>query len=213
MEKRCELTRITDSLKYHTIIQTIFGAVKDLPKAEDCDMSAELLRETRQKAQERCIQSAIACGDLIDMHCDLWGLDQMPPVNIQWVTVSMFTLLPHLGDNVKNCKAFTSLSIAAKASSNRWSLGKGMLRLFQVTSKQMEIKLPPETDALFTDFATTWSREDRKILNSQYPNFINSMKGGQVDEIELDMFLNKFDDLHIEDDEDSDGSIEVTVEL
>jgi hypothetical protein len=107
------------------------------------------------------------------------------------------------------------LSIAAKAFSNRWSLGKGMLRLFQVTSKQMEIKLPTETDALFTDFETnTWSREDRKILSSQYPNFINSMKGGQVDEVELDMFLNKFDDLHLDDDgQGSEGSIEVRVEL
>ncbi|KAJ5358861.1 uncharacterized protein N7496_011274 [Penicillium cataractarum] len=206
-EKLLELTKVNTSLKYHTIIQTIFGVVKDLPKAEDCDESAEWLHETRQGAQKRCIESALASGDLIDIHCDLWGLDQMPPVNIQWVTVSMFTLLPYLEDGEKNRKAFTSLSIAAKAFSNRWSLGKGMLRLFQVTSKQMEIKLPAETDALYTDFETnTWSREDRKILNSQYPNFINSMKGGQVDEIELDMFLNKFDDLHLDDDSDEEGS-------
>jgi hypothetical protein len=137
----------------------------------------------------------------------------MPPVNAQWITVSMFTLLPYLEDDERNRKAFTSLSIAAKAFSNRWSLGKGMLRLFQVTSKQMEIKLPTETDALFIDFETNvWSREDRKILSSQYPNFINSMRGGQVDDVELDMFLNKFDDLHLDDDADgSEG--EVTVEL
>lgn len=206
---------MADSLKYHTIIQTIFGILKDLPKAEDCEQSVEWLHETRQRAQERCIQSALACGDLIDMHCDLWGLEQMPPVNIQWVTVSMFTLLPYLEDEEKNRKAFTSLSIAAKAFSNRWLLGKGMLRLFQVTSKQMEVRLPPETDALFTDFETnTWSREDRKILSSQYPNFINSMKGGQVDEVELDMFLNKFDDLHLDDDgEGSEDLVEVTVQL
>lgn len=210
-----ELTRINDSLKYHTIIQTLFGVLKDLPKAEDCDEDAEWLLNTRERAEERCIQSALASGDLIDIHCDLWGLDQMPPVNVQWVTVSMFTLLPYLEDDERNCRAFTSLSIAAKAFSNRWSLGKGMLRLFQVTSKQMEIKLPTETDALFTDFETnTWSREDRKILSSQYPNFINSMKGGQVDEVELDMFLNKFDDLHLDDDgQGSEGSIEVRVEL
>lgn len=189
--------------------------MKDLPKVEDCDEGEKWLLKARERAQERCIQSALACGDLIDIHCDLWGLDQMPPANIQWVTVSMFTLLPYLEDNERNGKAFTSLSIAAKAFSNRWSLGKGMLRLFQVTSKQMEIKLPTETDALFTDFETnTWSREDRKIFSSQYPNFINSMKGGQVDEIELDMFLNKFDELHLDDDgQGSEGSIEVRVEL
>lgn len=120
----------------------------------------------------------------------------MSPVNVHCITVSMFTLLEYL-DEEKSRDAFTSLSVAAKAFSHRWSLGKGILRLFQVTSKQMEIKLPPETDALFTDFEYSWSAEDRKVLSSQYPNFANSVKRGQVDEIELDMFLAKFDDLHL----------------
>lgn len=120
----------------------------------------------------------------------------MPQANVHWITVSMFTLLDYLEED-KSRDAFVSLSVAAKAFSHRWSLGKGILRLFQVTSKQMEVKLPPETDALFTDFEINWSPEDRKVLSSQYPNFAKSVKQGQVDDIELDMFLAKFDDLFL----------------
>lgn len=138
---------------------------------------------------------------MIDIHRELWGLDQIPPTNIHWVTVSMFTLLDHLEEE-QNCEAFISLITAAGAFSQHWPLGKGMLRLFQVTSKQMEVKLPPEAEAVLTDFEMTWSPEDRKVLSSQYPNFANSTKRGEVDEIELDMFLAKFDDLHLADDEE-----------
>lgn len=67
----------------------------------------------------------------------------------------------------------------------------------------MGIQLPPETDALFTDFEYSWGPEDREALSSQYPNFVNSVKRGQVDEIELDMFLAKFDNLYLPPDRDS----------
>lgn len=206
-------------MKYHTIIQTIFGVLKGLPKDEKDDEDGTWARETRQRAQERCVESARASARLIDIHRELWGLDQMTPVNIHWVTVSMFTLLEHLGEEA-NREALVSLSGAAKAFSHRWELGKGMLRLFQVTAKQMEVTLPAETDAIFTDFETRfWSSADRKVFSSQYPNFANSMKHGDVDDIELDMYLAKFDELHIADDEGEElfnasqvGSEEETVE-
>lgn len=134
----------------------------------------------------------------MDLHRNLWGLDQIPPVDIHWVTVSMFTLLEHL-DQKENCDAIVVLSIAAKAFSNRWPLGKAMLRLFQLTSKQMGISLPPETDALYAEFEMKiWSRQDREVLSSQYPSFAHSIKGGKVDEVELDEFLAKFDDMYLE---------------
>lgn len=126
----------------------------------------------------------------------------MAPVNIHWVTLSMFTLLEDL-DEEKSRDAFVILSIAAKAFTHRWSLGKGMLRSIQLTSKRMGIQLPPETDALFTDFEYSWSSEDREALSSQYPNFANSVKRGQVDEIELDKFLAKFDNIYLPPDRDS----------
>ncbi|KAJ5180591.1 hypothetical protein N7492_003801 [Penicillium capsulatum] len=198
------VTRLTTlvSLKYHTIVQTIFGLLKNLPGDEELDDEASWVRETRQRARDICVEAAQENGRLIDLHRELWGLDQMPPVNIHWVTVSMFTLLDHLEDKASR-EALVKLSIAAKAFSHRWALGKGMLRLFQVTSKQMEAILPGETDALFTDFeARFWTAEDRKIFSSQYPNFANSMKHGEVDDIELDSYLAKFDELHIPADDD-----------
>lgn len=171
------------------------------------------MEEQRKRARDLCIESAHANARLIDTYRDLWTLDRMPHPHVHWIIVSMFTLMDYL-DEEKSSEAFTSLSVAAKAFSHRWSLGKGMLRLFQVTSKQMEVKLPPETDALFTDFEFDWTPEDRKVLSSQYPNFANSVKRGQVDDIEMDAFLAKFDDLHLPPDEgtsscDSDGHDEV----
>lgn len=196
-------TRLTlpISLKYHTIIQTIFGFVKDLPKAEGDNSNA--LQKTRQKARELCLAAAQENAHLIDLYRDLWSLDYMPPVNIHWVTVSMFTLLESL-DDPSNHDAFVSLSIAAKAFSHRWPLGKGMLRLIQVTSKQMGVTLPPETDALFSYFEMRlWKSRDRMAFSSQYPNFAHSMKHGNVEDVELDLFLEKFDDLHLASDRET----------
>lgn len=208
------VTRLTNpiSLKYHTMLQTIFGLLKDLPEDEDCPSDSEWIDETRQRARRICVEAAQENGRLINLHRDLWGLDQMPPVNIHWVTVSMFTLLDHLEEESSR-EALVRLSVAAKAFSHRWPLGKGMLRLFQVTSRQSGIVLPPETDAIFTDFeARFWTSVDREVFSSQYPNFANSMKHGAVDDIELDSYLAKFDDLHISVDDEERPIAESEVE-
>ncbi|KAJ5097012.1 hypothetical protein N7456_007733 [Penicillium angulare] len=205
--------RLCGCLKYHTIVQTVFGFVMGLPREESKNEveSVEWEINIRERAQKICFASARECGQLIDAHRDEWGFDRMSPVNVHWITVSMFTLLQDL-DNEASCTAFVNLSIGAKAFANRWPLGKAMLRLVQVTARQMEVTLPSETDALFIDFETRiWNIEDRKLLSSQYPNFAHSMKRGQVDEIEMDAFLAKFDDLYIESDrsepeEDAGGS-------
>ncbi|KAJ5729219.1 uncharacterized protein N7483_003727 [Penicillium malachiteum] len=140
------------------------------------------------------------------MYRDEWSFDRMPPINVHRITVSMFTLLQDM-EEAASREAFVSLSVAAKGFANRWPLGKAMLRLVQVTAKQMEVKLPQETDALFTDFERRiWSPEDRKTLSSQYPNFAHSMKRGQIDEVEMDAFLARFDDLYIEE-ERSESSL------
>jgi hypothetical protein len=155
------------------------------------------LENARQQARERCIDSARIIAALVDQQREAWGLEYMPPINIHWLTVSMYTLLEAL-DEEENRDAFVTLSIAAKAASHRWALGKGMLRLVQLTAKQTKVSLPPETEALFSDFETTlWRHQDRKALSSQYPHFAHSMKGGQVDEIELDSFLERFDDMQV----------------
>ncbi|KAJ5291801.1 hypothetical protein N7478_001052 [Penicillium angulare] len=194
--------RLYGCLKYHTIIQTVFGFLRGLPREENDNEteSVEWEDKIHERAQQICFASARECGQLIDAHRDGWGFDRMSPVNVHWITVSMFTLLQDL-ENEASCKAFVNLSVGAKAFANRWPLGKAMLRLVQVTAKQMEVKLPSETDALFIDFETRiWNIEDRKLLSSQYPNFAHSMKRGQVDEIEMDAFLAKFDDLYVESD-------------
>ncbi|KAJ6145391.1 hypothetical protein N7470_009286 [Penicillium chermesinum] len=196
-------------LMYQTIIQTLFGLMRNLPAKEDSDDRSEVESEiedesepdwktrARQRAQQICLEAARESGRLADLNRDLWGSNNVPPVNVHWVTVAMFTLLSEL-DEKENSDAFVSLCVAAKSNANLWALGKGTLRLVQVTAKQMEVTLPPETDALFIDFETRfWSAEDRKVFNSQYPNYGLTMKRAERDEIELDAFLAKFDDLYV----------------
>ncbi|KAJ5938124.1 hypothetical protein N7454_004466 [Penicillium verhagenii] len=204
-------------LKYHTTIQIVFGYLRDLPTAEEENggQCPEWATSTRQKSRQICIESALESGKLIDMHRDWWGFELMPPANVHWITVSMFTLLGDMEEEGSRA-AFVSLSVAAKAFANRWPLGKAMLRLVQVTAKQMQVSLPVETEALFTDFEKRlWTSEDRKLLSSQYPNFAHSMKRGEVDEVEMDAFLEKFDECYLDDEdevsplESPDGSVEV----
>jgi hypothetical protein len=169
-----------------------------LPPIENASESDCLeLENARQQARERCIDSACINAALVDQQREVWGLDYMPPANIHCITVSMYTLLENLDDE-ESCDAFVTLSIAAEAASHRWALGKGMLRLVQLTAKQMKVLLPPETEALFSDFeAKLWRHQDRKALSSQYPHFTHSMKRGEVDEIDMDTFLERFDDMQV----------------
>ncbi|KAJ5082244.1 hypothetical protein N7532_011287 [Penicillium argentinense] len=185
-------------LKYHTIVQTIFGVLKDLHKNEDADIDPDWENETRGGC---CVSNALETAHLLIS--ELWSLNRKPPVNIQWVTVSMFTLLPYLEDE-ENHASIISLGYAAKALSHRWSLGKGMMRLFQVTAKQLDVTFPPETNALIDELEIKhWRAEERRHFSSQYPNFANSMKRGEVDEIELDKFLAKLDDMYFKEREAS----------
>ena len=118
---------------------------------------------------------------------------------IQWTTGSLFTLLEDLDDPM-NREAFASLSIVAKVASRRWPLGKGMLRAVQVTARKMEVSLPHELDALYSDFEKqSWGQKDRRELSSSYPNFAVSIGSVQTDEVELDKFLEKWDALDISD--------------
>lgn len=195
------------SLKYHTMIQTIFGLLKTLPMKEnsdyasdgdsDDDTSSEWETSVRQHAQQTCLDSARESAKLVNLTRDLWGLENVPPMNVHWTTVSLLNMLAGLGDK-DNWEPFVTLCIAAKAHANHWGIGRATLRLVQVTAKQMGVDLPPETEALFKEFETkVWSAEDRKVISSQYPNYARPIKRGEMDEHELDAFLDKFDDLYV----------------
>jgi len=186
-------------MKYHTIIQTMYGVLKDLPNPEDMKIDPEWEQTTRDRAKRLCVNSACEIARLISVHRDLWTLSRMVGVNIHWVTVSMFTLLPCL-DDPANRVAIGDLAHAARSFAHRWSLGKGMLRIFQVTARQKKISLPAKARSNLVKFeANNWSLDDGKKFRSQYPNFANSMKRGEVDEVELDKFLAKFDAMYFTD--------------
>ncbi|RAK99904.1 C6 transcription factor [Aspergillus ibericus CBS 121593] len=139
------------------------------------------------------LSSARQIAWLMDVHRSLWGIDLFPASHIQWITVSMFTLLGAL-DDPANQEAFVALTAAAKVAARRWPIAKGTLRAIQLTARKMGVRMPPETDALFLDFEKEiWGARGRKGLRSLYPNFAVLTGSLRDEEVELDKFLEKED--------------------
>lgn len=146
---------------YHNVLITILGFMKGIAD-EDVHRNADSCKD----AAETCLSLSRQIAKLMNLHRSFWGIDIFQACYIQWITISLFTLLKDL-DRAANREAFTSLTIAAKAAWRRWPLGKGMLRAIQLTARKMAVDLPAETDALFSYFETeNWSSKDRKGLSS-----------------------------------------------
>ncbi|PWY81630.1 C6 transcription factor [Aspergillus sclerotioniger CBS 115572] len=149
--------------------------------------------------EEVALSSARQIAGLMEVHRTLWGIDIFPASHIQWITVSMFTLLGGL-DVPVNQEAFTTLAVAAKVASRRWPIAKGTLRAIQVTARKMGVDLPAETAALFIDFEKEiWEPKGGKGISSLYPNFAVLAGSLPDDEVELDKFLEKQDVLNTSD--------------
>lgn len=182
---------------YHNILITLHGFSRT-KEAEAEAGESPISSNTSKRATAIRLSSARRIAQLIDHHRSLWGLNIFSAANTQWITISLFTLLEDL-DDPRNRHAFIALAIAAKAASRRWALDKAMLRAVQLTARQMAVSLPPETDALFTDFESLWTAQDRESLSSLYPNFAVSMGAVKDEAVELDKFLAKWDALDISD--------------
>lgn len=120
---------------------------------------------------------------------------------MQWAALTLFTLLEDI-DNPESGAAFADVCIVLRAIGRRWQLAKGALRLVQLTAKQMNIDLPAATKSFFRDFETElWKEDDRERFSSAYPNFAVSIKEKRdgVGEAELDNFLEKWDNLTLDD--------------
>lgn len=89
----------------------------------------------------------ISC--LMRIHCSSWGANQMPVFNIFSTTTALMTLLEDLS-NPRNREAFVHLVVVAKAFARRWVLGQKRLELVQRQAQWMGIKLPDETEPLFS---------------------------------------------------------------
>lgn len=175
---------------YHTIVITLFSFLK---KSEDSKEGSSVSKDSANEA----FSSARAIAQLMETQRLTWGIQILPSSSIQWITVSLFTLLDDM-DEPESIKAFVSLCVAAKAASRRWPLGKGMLRAVQLQARQAGVSLPMETQTLFVDFeSASWSSKDLENLSSLYPNFAMSVKSGKNDDIELDKFLKRWDGLNL----------------
>ncbi|KAB8068205.1 hypothetical protein BDV29DRAFT_184942 [Aspergillus leporis] len=181
-------------LFYHTTVMQIFGFLRS-------NSGTALDADTAKNAQDLCLSNARRIAYILGIHREKWGIDRMAPSTVQWTSISLFTLLEAL-DAPENRKAFIELCIFARAISRRFALGKGIMRMIQVTASQAQVSLPEETDALFLDFETqTWRDKDSQAFSSFYPHFSTVIRQGKAREtdISMDRFLEKWDGLSIGD--------------
>ncbi|RMJ28952.1 Transcription factor [Aspergillus sp. HF37] len=129
-------------LRYHILIMTIFGFLKRPADSEPSGLTSA------NHAQERCVLSAREVTWLIETFRSRWRLYLLPVSFTQHTTISLFTLLEALDDN-DNRTAFVQLCIVSRSFARRWAVAKGMLRLVQLSAKQMGVDLPPEASTLF----------------------------------------------------------------
>ncbi|KAL5333306.1 hypothetical protein BJX70DRAFT_406335 [Aspergillus crustosus] len=184
-------------LFYHTTIIQIYWFLQSYYTKQGQHESAASARETSHIHARRIAQ-------LIDIHRERWGIDRMAPCTIQWVTTALFALIGAL-DSAENRTAFTELATLSRAFSRRFPLGKGIMRMLQITAREMKVSLLEETDALFSFFAAeSWNDSDIERFSSFYPHFMSIIKNGPARPHEmatygLDVYLQKFGTLQISD--------------
>lgn len=182
---------------YHATIMVLFGLLKTPYRYPSRPMII-----TPNEARETCVESALQITQMIRIYRSKWGIDFISGTAVYWVSIALFVLLDEL-ENPSNRRAFTDLCSVAKALSKQWFLMRGILRMLQITAKQMHISLPPETEPLLQDFEINlWRQEScRRRLSSAFPNFsllfqrVTGIRGGLHEPIDLDRYLEKLDEV------------------
>lgn len=150
-----------------------------------------------ETAKEICLSSARTVSELLEIQRSNWGLDPMPVTNTQFIFQSLFILMDDL-DNPESSADFFRLSKGLTFPARRWLLTKGMFRMVQIIARKQHEDLPEDIKRLFNDFETKyWRAEDRARISSAYPVFASSIRQQEdyiPDDLELDKFLEKWDD-------------------
>lgn len=133
------------SIYYYSIVMTLFRFLKAPIGSDEASMA------TASHARCICIQSAYHVTELINKHRLHWRLRRMTPSCLQWISISLFSLLDDL-HNTTSCAAFVTLCAAIRSSSNCCILAKEVLLRVHSSASKAGIKLPQESGALFDDF-------------------------------------------------------------
>lgn len=131
--------------------------------------------------QTRSIEAARAIGNLMVRMYQEWGNDHFPVIITQPVSLSLFALLDQL-TNEENKRAFIGLCFCMHAASKRFVVGKGIMRLLQVTAWERGIALPNEVE---------------RLLVAEQISEMHTQTVGESGEISVDYLLGKWDDFNL----------------
>ena len=107
---------------------TIFGFLKTPIDSEPSSV------DSAKPAQGRCVCSAREVARLVEAFSSRWGLKFLLLLFTRYVTVALFTLLEAL-DEDESRASFLQLCVIARSFAHRFPIGKGMLRLVQLSAK------------------------------------------------------------------------------
>ncbi|PLB38625.1 uncharacterized protein BDW47DRAFT_131248 [Aspergillus candidus] len=179
-------------LFYHTTVIQIFGFLRS-------NIDTTLDPGAGERARNIGMSTARRIAYLLGLHRERWGIDRMAPSTIQWISVSLFTLLEGL-DQPENRNPFVEVLVLGRAFARRFALATGIMRMIQLSAEQMQVALPEETHALFVDFQTqTWGDRDANGFSSFYPHFLTVVQQPEARQTEasMDNFLGKWDNLNL----------------
>lgn len=194
LENTIKLANETKSMRYYTVILVMFGFIE--PGLNESDLA------TKARIKALRFSTAHHIGAVLNEFRSRWPVDYVPGTAMQYTSVAMFTLLENLEDD-QGKQAFIESFIVLRALARRWRLARGILRLIQLTTMNMDAVLPMETQILFRDFESElWNPEDAGRFSSLYPNFSIAVNqdhrpGEYNDEAELDRILEFWGDLDL----------------
>ena len=156
------------SMHYHTVIIQMFGL---LMRTVEENEGSDGCHPDLARARNISLSSALQVASLAQSHRAEWSVQHMCETTVQWLSVSLSTLLERLDDPVY-ATAFTELASIMRACARRWMMAKGALRMVQTTAKALGRALSEEIETQFAQFeANGWEANDRRHFSSLYPNF------------------------------------------
>lgn len=139
-------------------------------------------RRVCHRAKEEMILACVDVGNLLKRVRNTTGLTYCPTYTVQASTKSAYALMDFLHEpNISNI--FHTLVVPLSASSRRWTLARGILKVMWITLHERKLQqyLTEETTQLFHLSAVdNWGPEDHLVFDRcSYPTYAATDASGR----------------------------------
>lgn len=119
----------------------------------------------------------------------------MSEMTLPWMAFGMAALVINLDDALGWEDLIDLCRVVERSFCERWTISRGIFRMFQLSVGHIGIKMPHEVRVLFDDFEKRhWEKTDPSVFRSCFPNYMILLAEGEMTvEGEMDNFLSKWD--------------------